>query len=147
MLYVPAMLLPVLTISQVGGGEPSTIAGAVGDLASADEYLLAAIVFFASIFVPVSKLLGLDILLYVARIRRARYPRQLAVLYRLIERIRRWSMIDVFMEGILSSLVQFGQLATVRPESGAVSFACVVVLTMLAAERFDPRLVWDRARR
>lgn len=107
---------------------------------------LAALVFFASVAVPVLKLVGLAILLISTHMgtNRALYDR--TVLYRVVDAIGRWSMIDIFMESILVALVQFGKIASVYPGPGAIAFAAVVILTMLAARSFDPRLMWDSAR-
>ena len=107
---------------------------------------LAALVFFASVAVPVLKLVGLAILLISTHMgtNRALYDR--TVLYRVVDAIGRWSMIDIFMELILVALVQFGKIASVYPGPGAIAFAAVVILTMLAARSFDPRLMWDSAR-
>jgi paraquat-inducible protein A len=102
-------------------------------------------VFFASIAVPVLKLIGLAILLLSTHAGSGRGLRDRTVLYRIVDAIGRWSMIDIFMESILVALVQFGQLASVYPGPGAIAFAAVVILTMLAARSFDPRLMWDSA--
>ena len=100
---------------------------------------LALLVFFASITVPVLKLIGLTVMLISTADGSRRRLRDRTVLYRIVEFVGRWSMIDVFMMSILVGLVQFGDLATIEPGVGAVSFASVVILTMLAAESFDPR--------
>ena len=106
---------------------------------------LAALVFFASITVPVLKVVCLMLLLIgTARGRRGRL-RDKTTLYRIVDAVGRWSMIDVFMISILVALVRFGALITIEPGIGAVAFASVVILTMFAAEAFDPRLMWDNA--
>ncbi len=146
--YVPANVFPVLTVIQLGRGSPSTILGGVWALAADGDWSLAAIVFGASVAVPVLKILGLGAMLAVAA-RHGRpgrvhcHLRQLAALYRVIAVIGRWSMIDIFMEAILSALVQFGAAATVTTEPGALAFAATVLLTIVAAQGFDPRLMWD----
>jgi paraquat-inducible protein A len=108
---------------------------------------LALLVFFASVVVPMLKLVSLVWFLHAIRRRSARRLRERTVLYRLIDVVGRWSNIDVFMVSILAASLQFGFLTTVDPEAGIVSFAAVVVLTMLATTIFDPRLMWDAARR
>ena len=143
--YLPANLYPALTVIQLGSGSPSTILGGVWELAAASEWPLAIIVFLASAAVPVCKLLGLGAMVLAALRGGSRHLREMTVLYRILLAIGRWSMIDIFMESILGSLVQFGAIATIQPGGGAIAFAAVVVLTMLAAEAFDPRLMWDRA--
>jgi paraquat-inducible protein A len=145
-LYLPANVLPVLTITRFGGTEPYTILGGVRDLAAAGLWPLALLVLFASILVPVLKLAGLSWFLIAIRFRSAWMLRERTALYRLIDFIGRWSNIDVFMISIVSALLQFGILTTVDPGPGIASFAAVVVMTMIAARAFDPRLMWDAAR-
>ena len=146
-LYIPANMLPVLTLIRFGRGDPSTILGGVQELAAANMWPLAALVFFASITVPLIKLVGLTLLL-VSTHRRARGRlRERTLLYRFVDSVGRWSMIDVFMISILTALVRMGAIASVMPGPGAVSFCAVVILTMLAALSFDPRLMWDAAGR
>jgi paraquat-inducible protein A len=145
-LYIPANLYPVLTVVRLGAGEPSTIFGGVRELLEIGMWPLAALVFFASVAVPVLKLVGLGILLITTHTGTGWALRDRTILYRVVDAIGRWSMIDIFMESILVALVQFGQLASVYPGPGAIAFAAVVILTMLAAHSFDPRLMWDNAR-
>jgi paraquat-inducible protein A len=144
-LYIPANTFPVLTVLQLGAGQPSTILGGAQELLEAGLWPLAALVFFASVVVPMLKLLGLGLLLISVQRGWLARLRDRTVLYRVVRWIGRWSMIDVFMESILIALVQFGGLATIDPGPGALFFAAVVILTMLAAESFDPRLMWDAA--
>jgi paraquat-inducible protein A len=106
---------------------------------------LAALVFFASVTVPVLKLLGLAFLLVSVQRRWRGRLRERTRLYRIVEAVGRWSMIDIFMISILIALVQLGSIATIEPGVGAISFAAVVVITMIAATCFDPRLMWDFA--
>jgi paraquat-inducible protein A len=144
-LYIPANLYPVLTVVQLGAGQPSTILGGVRELLSGGQWPLAALVFFASIMVPMLKLVGLTILLTSTQRHRPGRLRDRTRLYRIVDAIGRWSMIDVFMASILVALVQFGALVTIDPGVGAIAFAGVVILTMFAARTFDPRLMWDAA--
>jgi paraquat-inducible protein A len=144
-LYIPANYYPVLTVVQLGSGSPSTILGGVRELISSGMYPLAALVFFASVAVPVLKLFGLMLLLITTQTGRRTHLRDRAVLYRIVNAIGRWSMIDIFMESILGALVQFGAVVTIDPGVGAIAFAGVVIITMFAAEGFDPRLMWDAA--
>lgn len=144
-LYVPANTFPVLTAIQYWRGQPATILGEVWDLFGSGDYPLAVIVFLASITVPVLKILGLAAMLaFTVGLLPRRAPRNLTKLYRFIATIGRWSMVDIFMEAILTSLVKFGAVATVTPGPGALAFAAVVLLTIFAADGFDPRLMWDR---
>ena len=146
-LYIPANTLPVLTLIHFGRGEPSTILGGVVELARAGMWPLAVLVFFASVTVPLLKIAGLTLLLVSTRRHAHTGLRARTLLYRVVDSVGRWSMIDVFMISILTALVRMGTLATVRPGPGAVSFCAVVILTMLAAHSFDPRLMWDAAAR
>jgi paraquat-inducible protein A len=144
-LYFPANLYPVLTYNRFGAGVPSTILGGVAELMGAHEYLLAGIVFAASIAVPCLKLCGLFLMLLTTQRGLASHLHRRTRLYRVVELIGRWSMIDIFVDSILVALVQFNGIVTIEPGAGAVAFAAVVILTMLAAESFDPRLMWDAA--
>jgi paraquat-inducible protein A len=149
-LYIPANYFPVLTVISAGAGQPSTIIGGVEELLSSQMYPLALLVFFASIMVPLFKLIGLAIMLLGAMLLAAESGASFLLvprtrLYYVIAWIGRWSMIDIFMESLLGALVQFGAVATIRPGIGAVAFCAVVLLTIFAAEYFDPRLMWDTA--
>ena len=147
-LYIPANVLPVLQIERYGSIEKDTILGGVVELVHYDLWPLAVIVFMASVVVPLAKLFGLAWLLWQTRRRSPQSPhllRQRTRVYRLIDSIGRWSNIDVFMISILGALVQFGALERVRPERGALAFAGVVLITMIAAQCFDPRLMWADA--
>jgi paraquat-inducible protein A len=144
-LYVPANLLPVLTVVSFGQGSPSTIIGGVVELIQAGMLPVAVLVLFASILVPVLKLIGLALLvLSVQRGWTTRLPDR-TKMYRIIEGIGRWSMVDVFMTGILAALVALGNLATITAGPGAVAFCGVVIVTIFASMSFDPRLMWDVA--
>jgi paraquat-inducible protein A len=144
-LYIPANYYPVLSVVQLGAGQPSTILGGVEELITARQYPLAALVFFASILVPMLKLFGLSFMLITIQTGRARWLRDRTRLYHVVRFIGRWSMIDIFMESLLGALVAFGAVITIQPGAGALAFCAVVVLTMFAAETFDPRLMWDAA--
>jgi paraquat-inducible protein A len=144
LLYIPANLLPILRIVRFGRDDPATIFSGVRELLAAGLWPLAAIVFTASIVVPLVKLTGLTWFLVAIRLGVTRRVMARTRLYRFIEGIGRWSNIDVFMLSILVALVQFGNLTRVEAEPGAAAFAAVVVLTMLASRAFDARLMWDR---
>jgi paraquat-inducible protein A len=144
-LYLPANLFPVLSITRFGHTEAYTIMGGVRDLAETGLWPLALLVLLASIIVPALKLASLTWFLLAIRWRSARLLRQRTALYRFVRYIGRWSNIDVFVVAMVVGLVQFGFITMVEPGPGIVSFAAVVVLTMIAAEGFDPRLMWDAA--
>ena len=142
-LYIPANLLPIMTVNFLGSGTPATIMEGVVELIHADMIPVAAVVFVASILVPTFKLVGIALLLYSVQRHQPMSARQRIVMYRFIEWIGRWSMLDIVVIAILVTLVNFGNLASIEANLGAAAFACVVVLTMLAAVTFDPRLIWD----
>ena len=144
-LYIPANHYPVLTVLQLGPGAPSTILGGVEELFASGLYPLAALVFVASIAIPLRKLVGLSLMLIATQTGRTEWLRDRTWLYHIIRWIGRWSMIDIFMEALLGALVRFGNVITIEPGMGAVAFCSVVILTMIAAETFDPRLMWDAA--
>ena len=146
-LYVPANYYPVLTVMQLGAGSPSTILGGVTELLRSRMYPLAALVFLASIAVPMLKLIGLTIMLIATQTGRSGWLRDRTRLYHVVRWIGRWSMIDIFMELLLGALVRFGTIVTIEPGVGAVAFCAVVILTIFAAELFDPRVMWDTAAR
>ena len=143
-LYIPANLLPVMTVISFGKGTPDTILSGVEELIHAGMLPIALLVFFASITVPVLKLLTLTYLLLSVHYKSRWRPRERTFLYRITEVVGRWSMIDIFMISILIALVKLQAVATIEPGMGAISFAAVVILTMFAAIGFDPRLIWDK---
>lgn len=145
-LYAPANLLPILETSSPFGSQRDTIMSGAVFLWRGGAWPLAVVILIASIFIPLGKLCALSLLLFSVH-RRWRGARlQRARLYRLIERIGRWSMTDIFVAAILSTLVQFKGLANIRVGPAAVAFGAVVVLTMLATQAFDPRLIWHPER-
>lgn len=143
-LYIPANVLPIMTVTSLGRSQSDTIFSGVVFLLTHGMWPLAAIVFVASIFVPLLKLLILLFLLLSVQFRSSWRPRERTRLYRVTETIGRWSMVDVYVVTILVALVRLGNLASIEAESGAIFFCAVVILTMLAAMSFDPRLIWDR---
>ena len=142
-LYIPANVLPIMTVSSLGKGDPSTIMSGVIQLVQHGMIPIAAVCFLASILVPTCKLVGIALLLYSVQRRQPLSARQRIWMYRFIEFIGRWSMLDIFVIAILVAVVNFGRLASVEADLGAIAFASVVILTMLAAVTFDPRLIWD----
>ncbi len=143
--YLPANLLPIMKVTSLGRAQADTIMSGVVYLLTHGMWPLAIVVFTASVFVPILKIVILTgLLVSVHRGSRWR-PVERTRLYRITEAIGRWSMVDIFVVTILVALVRLGNLATVEAQPGAVFFGAVVVLTMLAAESFDPRLIWDRS--
>jgi paraquat-inducible protein A len=142
-LYVPANVLPIMTVTSLGQGDPSTIMSGVVQLVQHGMIPIAAVVFIASILVPTFKLVGIALLLFSVQRHQPLSAQQRILMYRFIEFIGRWSMLDIFVIAILVAVVNFGRLASIEANLGAVAFASVVILTMLAAVTFDPRLIWD----
>ncbi|SFS04817.1 paraquat-inducible protein A [Dyella sp. OK004] len=142
-LYIPANLLPIMRTVSVGDVDDNTILSGVVELWVKGSPDLAVIVFTASIVVPMLKFLALGTLLWSSHRSSGWARRQRAKLYRLVEVIGYWSMLDVFVVALLTALVQFGLLSLVEPLPGVVFFGLTVVLTMFASMSFDPRLIWD----
>ncbi|MDQ6951302.1 MAG: PqiA/YebS family transporter subunit [Mariprofundales bacterium] len=143
LLLIPANLYPIMTVIRFGQGEPSTILGGVIHLAAAGMWGLSLIIFFASILIPGLKLITFSSILITIQFRKAQYPVDRTRLCRLATLVGAWSMTDIFVIALLSALMKMGVVATVEPNIGALFFAAVVVTTMMAAESFDSRLIWD----
>jgi len=143
-LYIPAMTLPVMTLQELGDVAPTTIVEGMVEFWSNGDYPIALVIFTASIVIPLLKIVALAWLCAAALGRVRPSPRMLAKVYWLTELLGRWSMIDIFVVGILVALVQIGTYMSVTPGPGALAFGSVVILTMFAATSFDPRLLWDR---
>ncbi|MFO0690952.1 MAG: paraquat-inducible protein A [Myxococcota bacterium] len=141
--YFPANLYPIMKATSLGRAQEDTILTGVVYLAENGMWPLAAIVFVASVVVPVAKIVSLTGLVLSVRWKSRWRPRDRAATYRIVELVGRWSMVDVYVVTILVALVHMGTLANVEVRFGAVFFAAVVVLTIFAAESFDPRLIWD----
>ena len=145
-LYIPANALPVLTTTTLGDSESDTILSGVVYLYHSGSWPLALIVLIASVVIPLAKLFALAWLLISVQRGSAKNAHERAKLYRLVEFVGRWSMLDVFVDAFIVALVQFDPLMSAAPGSGVVFFMAVVVLTMLAAHSFDPRLLWHPPR-
>lgn len=141
--FIPANLLPIMTIEKLGAGDPHTIFSGIVALIHAQMYPIAIVVLIASILVPLLKLIGLSMLILIVRYRWAVNARRWSKIYRAIAFVGRWSMLDIFMISILVAIVDLGKIADVVAGPAATAFALVVVLTMFAANSFDPRLIWD----
>lgn len=142
-LYLPANLLPITVTTAIGTRQADTILSGVIYFMQTGSWEIASVIFIASVFVPFAKLVILILLLVSVRFRWRWRPRDRTVLYRLTELVGRWSMVDIYVVTILVALVRLGAVATIEAGPAAVYFAAVVVLTMFAAESFDPRLIWD----
>ncbi|MEL6750781.1 MAG: paraquat-inducible protein A [Pseudomonadota bacterium] len=144
-VYVPANTYPMLRTTQMFRTTDSTIVGGVVDLVALGAFGIAAIVFIASVVIPVAKFMAIGYLAWMLSRAADVNPHRLHKLHEAVEFIGRWSMIDVFVVAILAALVQFDVLASIKPGIAAASFALSVVFTMLSAQAFDPRLIWDKA--
>jgi len=143
-LYIPANVLPVMTVVELGAADATTIIAGMVTFWKSGAYPIALVIFTASILIPFLKMVALTWLCLAASGKLHPSPSLLGKVYWFTELLGRWSMVDIFVVGILVALVQLGNYMTIQPGPGAVAFAGVVLLTMLAALSFDPRLLWDR---
>ncbi|MDG2048224.1 MAG: paraquat-inducible protein A [Halioglobus sp.] len=143
LLYIPANLYPVMYTDALGSNEASTIMGGVVLLINLGSAPVALVIFVFSVMVPSAKLMAMFYLVWTVQRHSPLDPRQRSTLYRVVEFIGKWSMVDIFVVTILVALVQLGGLLVILPGIAAVSFAAVVILTIIAAESFDARLIWD----
>ncbi len=142
-LYVPANLLPVMDSASMFGAERDTILSGIVYFWTSGSQGLAALIFFVSILVPMLKMAALSALAWSVHRRSPNHRHQRAFLFRIVEFVGRWSMLDVFVVALMVGLVRFRGLAEIEAGPGAAAFGAVVVLTMLASRSFDPRLIWD----
>jgi len=142
-LYVPANIYPILRMSLYGTYSENTVWDGVVSLIQYNEYLVAAIVFLASIVIPLLKLLGLGFLVATVKWGKGRRLRGRTRIFQFIDAIGPWAMLDVFLLAVLVALVKLGDIGRVIPGPGLVAFTCVVILTMLASQSFDPKLMWN----
>jgi paraquat-inducible protein A len=141
--YVPANMLPIMKVTSLGNAQADTILSGVIYLLVHGMWPLALVVFIASVFVPLAKLIILVYLLISVQRRSQWRPVDRTRLYRLTEAVGRWSMVDIYVVTIMVALVKLGNLATIEAQPGAIFFGAVVVITIIAAMSFDPRLIWD----
>ena len=142
-MYIPANVLPIMHTSSVFGSQSDTIMSGVVYLWTSGSWPLAVVVFAASVTVPLLKILSIAVLVLSVQMRAQWQPQQRARLYRIVEVVGKWSMLDIFVIAILVALVQLKALATINAGPAAIAFGAVVVLTMFSAMSFDPRLMWD----
>ncbi|MFY8215927.1 MAG: paraquat-inducible protein A [Chthoniobacterales bacterium] len=139
-LYVPANMLPVMTMTVTGEVEPLTVLGGVQELYDSGLWPVAAVVFLASLVVPFMKLTCMSWILLLDGT--STYPRQRTATFRVLHQIGTWSMIDIFLLAVLTAVGQLGALASVRAEMGGVFFSAVLLCTLFAADVYHPRLIW-----
>ncbi|NOQ14167.1 MAG: paraquat-inducible membrane protein A [Methyloprofundus sp.] len=142
-LYIPANVLPIMTLNKAGVMRTDTIISGIINLANIGMQPIALIVFIASILVPLLKMFGLALILLAVQFNWQRNVCLRTKMYRMIEYVGRWSMLDIFVISILLGIVKFDKVASVDIEPAALLFESVVLLTMFAALRFDSRLIWD----
>ncbi len=145
LLYIPANVLPIMDTSSLFNAQRDTIMSGIIYLWHSGSWFLALLVFFASIVTPLFKMIALTFLLLSIQFKNTWHPLQRTKLYRFLHGIGRWSMLDIYMVSILVTLVQLKSFTVIKASPGALAFAAVVILTMLAVEIFDPRLLWDSA--
>lgn len=143
-LYIPANLLPIMTVVELGDVTENTIVGGMLTFWRSGAYPIAIVIFTASIVIPLLKIVALTWLCLAATGKLHPSPSMLGRVYWFTELMGRWSMVDIFVVGILVALVQLGNYMTITPGPGALAFAGVVVITMFAAMSFEPKLLWDR---
>jgi paraquat-inducible protein A len=143
LLYIPANLYPIMITEQLGKAEGSTILGGVVLLIHHGSIPIALVIFLFSVMVPIGKLMSMFYLVWTVERHSKLSPRQRTVMYQVTEFVGKWSMVDVFVVAILVALVHLGGLLEIKPGIAALSFAGVVIVTMIAAESFDARLIWD----
>lgn len=141
--YIPANLLPVMNTTMLGSGADSTIMGGVLEFWQHGAWDIALIIFIASVAVPGIKFVALTLLLMTAQRHSAWARKERSKLYRFVELIGYWSMLDVIVVALVAALVKFQALGNIEPRAGILFFGLVVVFTMLSAMSFDPRLIWD----
>ncbi len=142
-LYVPANIYPILRMEYYGVYSESTVWDGCVNLFRNGQWIVAVIVFLASLLIPLFKLLGLFFLVVTARVKSARQRRERTMIYRIIAVIGPWAMLDVFLLAVLVSLVKLDKIVTVLPGPGLLAFTAVVVLTILASASFDPKSIWE----
>jgi len=144
LLYIPANMLPMMAYDTLGNTSSSTILGGVIELLDYGDVPVALVIFIASILVPVGKIIAMYYLCWCISKGAAVSARQRTVMYRITEQIGKWSMIDVFVVSILVALVHLNGLLVILPGTAAIAFCGVVIVTIIAAESFDPRVFWDQ---
>jgi paraquat-inducible protein A len=142
-LYIPANMLPMMYTDQLGKEYQATIISGVIEFWEHGDYLIASVIFFASISIPIAKIISLLWLCWSVSRNSVTIRKKRTTLYRITEFVGRWSMIDVFVVAITVALIHLGGILTIRPGGAALAFAGVVIITMMAARSFDPRLIWD----
>ena len=145
-LYFPAMLYPMMEITTFGVNQESTIIEGVIGFLEYESYFIAFVIFTASVIIPLIKLIGLLLIFVSLRINTKMSNKTKIAIFKFIEAIGKWSMIDIYVVAILASVIQMDEVFNIKGGIAATSFALVVVLTIIAAHRFDTRIIWDESR-
>ena len=143
LLYIPAMLYPMMEITKLGIHTQSTILEGVISFIEYENYFIAAVIFVASVIIPIIKLVGLLLIFISLKINIQISHQNKNRIFNFIEIIGKWSMIDIYVVALLASVVQVGELFNIQGGLAATSFALMVICTMIAASRFDTRIIWD----
>ncbi len=143
--FIPANALPIMTVVRFGHGHPDTILSGIRTLMQMGMAPVAMIVFMASVVIPLGKIVGLVILLVSVQRHSAIRPRHKGMLYHMLHLLGPWSMLDIFVVALMVAVVRLGFITSVEAGPGAAAFATLVILTLMATESFDPRLIWDQA--
>jgi paraquat-inducible protein A len=142
-LLFPANLLPIMTVTYLGEREPNTIIQGIEHFLQEGDYLIAIIIFFASILVPIFKVMGIMLIMISIQKKWQTWLKHRTLMFRIIKFIGRWSMLDIFVIAVMVALVNLGTLTSIKPAPAATYFAAVVISTMLASNTFDTRLIWE----
>ena len=143
-LYIPAMVYPMMKITQLGIDNESTIIEGIISFLDYQDYFIAIVILVASVLIPLIKLLGLFVIFLSLIISNKMQNRTKLLIFNLIELIGKWSMVDIYVVALLASIVQVGELFSIKGGLAATSFTLVVILTMIAANSFDTRIIWDK---
>ncbi|QKF78091.1 paraquat-inducible protein A [Arcobacter defluvii] len=143
LLYIPAMLYPIMEVTKLGVNMESTILEGVISFLDMESYFIAIVIFTASVAIPMIKLIGLLFIFISLKINVKMENKTKNLIYKFIEAIGKWSMIDIYVVAILASIVQLDEIFNIKGGIAATSFALMVILTMIAANRFDTRIIWD----
>ena len=143
LLYIPAMLYPIMEVTRLGVKIESTILEGVVSFIEQGSYFIAIVVFTASVIIPMIKLVGLLFIFISLKINVKMHNNRKILIFKFVEAIGKWSMIDIYVVAILASIVQLDEIFNIKGGIAATSFALMVILTMIAANRFDTRIIWD----
>lgn len=146
LLYIPALLYPMMIITKLGLVKESTILAGVIDFIDDENFFIAGVIFFASIIIPIVKLTGLLMIFLSLKINIQMSNKTKVRILKFIEFIGKWSMIDIYVVAILASVVNYGEVFNIKGGIAATSFTLVVIITMIAAHRFDTRIIWDEGK-